>query len=247
MSETDWSKLSRDIEALAGPASRAWLAAAAPVKAEAGVLSLRVPNRFVRDALRERCGGALLQAAKTAGFARVEVEVAPATRTQKLPELSGFASFRVTPANQMAYATVSALSRKLRFEIHPLVLHGPAGCGKSHLLSALAAGARMHGINPITATDAPRLASRIALSARDGKLPAFRTAFRATRLLILDKGERLAGKEKTQVELVHALDVMSRDGGVAVLALREPPASAPGLSDRLRSRLQGGLVVGIEA
>ncbi len=249
MSPDSWSRVAREVEAQVGPLARPWLAAVLSVEDPEGVLAIRVPSAFVRNALRERCWGALQKAAREAGFSGVELRIAPPSLpgspsgSQGRP---GFPGFRVAPGNQLAYAAVSSMARRLRSELHPLVLFGPPGCGKSHLLRALSDSARTHGIRPVLFTSVPRLASRIALSAKEGRLPAFRASFRSVRLMILDAGERLKGKTKTQTELVQALDALGSEGGVLVLAMRDPPARTEGLSDPLQSRLQGGLVVGIE-
>ena len=95
----------------------------------------------------------------------------------------------------------------------------------------------------MTATDPGRLGRRLGLAAKNGKLPQFRASLRACRLLLMDEADRLEGKTKTQAEVLHALDAMGSAGGVAVLAFRSPLELLPGLNDKLKSRLQGGLCV----
>ena len=238
-----WDDIVRDVVASAGPAARSWLTSAFPARQPRGHLAVTLPNAFLRDGLRLRCGKALEEAARAAGFSGVALSLAPS------PAATGqiLASFRVVPGNQLAYHAVTSLLTRFRGELHPLVLHGPSGVGKSHLLAALSMAARARGIAPVVATDAVRLSRRIALSAKEGRMPAFRAGFRKVRLLILDDGEKLAGKQKTQVELSFALDALGQQGGMAVLALGQSPDRLPGLLPSLRSRLQGGLVVDIDA
>ena len=230
-----WDELAGDVEAL-----RPWLASAGLREGPDGRLTVEVPTAFVRDALRLRLKGALEAAARARGYARVDVVVAGPARTQAQ---DGFASFRVTPGNQLAYAALTSLLPRFRPELHPLVLHGPAGCGKSHLLGALTAALRSKGVQPVIATAVPRLARRLGLTAREGGLPAFRKAFRSARLLVLDEAHKLAGKTKVQAEIGHALDALATGGGLAVLALREAPDRLEGVSPALRSRFQSGLVI----
>lgn len=238
-----WDDIVRDVVASAGAAARSWLTSASPARHPRGLLAITLPNAFLRDGLRLRCGAALEEAARSAGFSGVSLVLAPA------PAAPGqtLASFRVVPGNQLAYHAVTSLLTRFRSELHPLVLHGPAAVGKSHLLAALSGAARARGIAPVMATDALRLSRRIALSAKEGRMPAFRASFRKVRLLILDGGEKLAGKQKTQVELGFALDALGQQGGMAVLSLDQSPDRLPGLLPSLRSRLQGGLVAGIDA
>ncbi len=241
MSETSRKAVLNELAALA-PSARAWLASAAAEDGPGGAFLLNLPSAFARDALRERCGEALLKAARTAGYARIDLRVSEVRR----PGRATFGSFRVTEGNQLAYAAVSSLATRLRSEIHPLVLHGPEACGKSHLLSALAESARARNVSPLVATDPGRLSRRLGLAGKAGTLAEFRAWLRSSRLLVLDQAERLEGKTKTQTELVHALDALGSAGGMAVLAFRQPPESLKGLAEPLRSRLQGGLVVQID-
>lgn len=228
------SELLPDVEAAARP----WLRSATLREGSEGRLAVEVPTAFVRDALRLRLQRSLDAAARSRGFTAVEILVA-------LPTASPFASFRVTPGNQLAYAAVTSLLSRERSELHPLVLHGPEGSGKSHLLSALASTLRGKGRRDLLSTQVPKMAKRLGLSAREGSLASFRRAFRTPRMLILDQAEKLEGKPKVQSEIVHALDALSASGGTAVLALREAPDRMAGLSAPLRSRLVGGLVVSI--
>ena len=231
-----WSEWAREVEALAGPSSRPWMALGVLREGPGGALTLEVPSAFARDALRLRLKAALESAARKRGFTRVDVVVSgPRSRE------SGFSAFRVTPGNQLAYAAVTSLLPRLRPELHPLVLQGPSGCGKSHLLAALTAALRGKGVQPLVYAEVPRLAKRLGLTAREGRLEGLRSQLRTARVLILDGGEKLAGKVKLQSEVVHALDALADSGGLAVLATRD----LQGLSPALHSRLQGGLSVKI--
>ena len=238
MSETAWRSVLNELESL-GPSTRAGLASAVPKDGPGGSLLLNLPSAFARDALRERCGEALAAAARSAGYARVDLRVVDAKR----PFRPTFASFRVTEGNQLAYAAASSLALRLRPEVHPLLLQGSEGCGKSHLLTAIQDTSRSRGVSPVVATDPSRLCRRLGLAAKAGKLGEFRPWLRSCRILLIDQADRLVGKTKTQTELVHALDALGCSGGVAVLAFRQPLGRLDGLSDHLNSRLQAGLWV----
>ena len=238
MSETSRRNVLNELEAL-GPAARSWLASATLEDGPGRSLLLNLPSAFVRDALRERCGQALASAARSAGYAGVDLRVVDARH----PTRPSFPSFRVTRENQLAYAAVSSLALRLRPEIHPLVLQGPPGCGKSHLLAALQDASRSRDALPMIATDPGRLSRRLGLAAKNGKLAEFRASLRSCRLLLIDQADRLETKTKTQTELLHALDALGSGGGVAVLAFRTPFERMKGLTDHLKSRLQGGLCV----
>jgi len=139
------------------PAARAWLASAGAGEA-GGVLEVRFPSAFQRDEARRRWGGALAEAARAAGYSGVSILAGPAGGGART-----FASFRVTPANRAAYSAVRSLASGPKPDLHPLLLCGPEGCGKSHLLAALLAQRTPVPDKPLLAASVPRLARRIAL------------------------------------------------------------------------------------
>jgi len=60
--------------------------------------------------------------------------------------------------------------------------------------------------------------------------------------LVIDDVHDLQGKEQTQDELFHFMNELMAKGGQIVLTSDRPPQALRGLSDRLRSRFEGGLV-----
>lgn len=236
--EGGWIDLLRAAAAEAGPVAAPWLASARADERE-GVLVVSVPSPFLRDGLRRTCGGVLERLARASGLsgARVDVVVAPG--------LAAVSAFRVHEGNRLAYAVLSALPRHWRPDLHPIVLHGPEGCGKTHLLDLLDRAARAARVGPIVRTEAGRLGRRLGLSAKEGRTASFRAALRTARLVLVDGGETLGAKPKTQQELAHAVDALGATGGILVLASRTAPEDMPGLQPAFRSRLQGGLVIGV--
>src|SRR5262245_42738256 len=81
---------------------------------------------------------------------------APADRrtvSRRSPRID-LGGFQVLPENRSAVRAVKSLARAVllgrRVSVCPLVLHGPPGCGKSHLASALVA-ALARGSDEVTA------------------------------------------------------------------------------------------------
>lgn len=126
---------------------------------------------------------------------------------------------------------------------NPLVLFGPSGTGKSHLLLALAA--------EFTARD-PQ-AKVVLLRAGDlpgdyadednARLARLKAAHRSADLLILEDLQQLAGRPAAQQDALLLLDAVIDRGGQAAVSL--PFASLPldDFAPRLVSRLAGGLAV----
>ena len=135
MPEAGWTALLRAAATEAGPGGAPWLASACADERE-GLLVVSVASPFLRDGLRRTCGGILERLARGAGLAGVRVDVGRAQGLEAGP------GFRIHEGNRLAYAVLSALPGRWRPDLHPIVLHGPEGCGKTHLLDLLDRGAR---------------------------------------------------------------------------------------------------------
>jgi len=159
-----------------------------------------------------------------------------------------FDSFIVGPANRMAHAgavqvaeTVFADSRGF----NPLFLHSSVGHGKSHLLHAIAWDVRRrtpHAKVLYLTAERFRFTFVEALRAQDAM--AFKDRFRSIDMLLIDDLEFMTG-EKTELEFDHIINMLLDGGRQLVVASARPPAQLTRLNDRMRSRLQRGLVTEI--
>ena len=122
---------------------------------------------------------------------------------------------------------------------NPLTIYGPAGLGKTHLLSAIGHAAYAQGRNVIYAP-AERFGNDY-VRALGGKLEQFRGRYRTADLLLIDDVQFLEGKEKFQDEFFHTFNDLHAAGKQIVVCGDRMPAQMTGLSDALRSRLQWGL------
>ena len=189
-------------------------------------------------------GGEGTAAGKTAA------EAAPthaAPRKPTMPRrLHRFDEFVVGSSNRLAYASALGCTERLG-GISPLVLHGPTGVGKTHLLEAIVDTARRAHPEIETALISAEQFTTAFIEALNGTgLPSFRRKFRGLHLLAVDDIQFLAGKKATLVELVHTLDALQRDGKQIIFTADRSPAELAFLGPELRNRLLGGLVVGLE-
>lgn len=122
----------------------------------------------------------------------------------------------------------------------PIVLHGPSGSGKSHLLQLLTRRRNAAAADTLstTAADFSRTFGR---ATHHDTVPQFRSRVRRLSLLVIDDVHELADKGATQQELVRAIDAIVRRGGMVLAALRQPVLETDGLLPTLASRLAGGL------
>jgi len=127
-----------------------------------------------------------------------------------------------------------------------IYLYGESGCGKTHLLEALASAVQAHAPGECLYLTARRFTAIVAAALRSGTPTALRTLhadLASRRVLLIDAVEALEGRKATQAELVRALDRAALGGPRLVLAGQRHPAEMEGLAPTLASRLVGGPVV----
>lgn len=161
-----------------------------------------------------------------------------------------FDSFVTGPANRMAHAGAVQVAETVFAEsrgFNPLFLHSSVGHGKSHLLHAIAWEVRRrtpHAKVLYLTAERFRFTFVEALKAQDAM--AFKERFRAIDMLLIDDLEFMTG-EKTELEFDHIINILLDSGRQLVVASARPPAQLTRLNDRMRSRLQRGLVTEIGA
>lgn len=159
------------------------------------------------------------------------------------PGLS-FENLVVGSPNRVAAAAARRAAEAPGGSYNPLLICGPAGVGKTHLLCAIAAQAR--AVDPeirlhyeSVASFVDRLTSRISA----GALKEFRESFGGLDLLLLDDLQQAAGMARTQEELSLTLDELVRRGAQVVVTADRLPHEIPALDEKLAGRLASGLLV----
>ena len=129
---------------------------------------------------------------------------------------------------------------------NPLVLHGPVGTGKTHLLEGIYAGLRKGRTDGricyVTAED---FTNRFLHAMHSGKLGAFRKHFRECEALLVDDLHFLAKKRATQEEFLHTFDALHADNRQVVVSCDCHPKLAGEFTPELTDRLLGGAVWGM--
>jgi chromosomal replication initiator protein len=151
--------------------------------------------------------------------------------------------FVVGTCNRVAYASALSAVEAPGQAANPLVLHGPVGTGKTHLLEGIYAGLRKTQpdwrVVYVTAED---FTNRFVQAMRLGKLAAFRKHFREVDALLLDDLHFLASKRATQEEFLHTFDALLADERQVVLTCDCHPRLADPLMPELTDRLLGGAI-----
>ncbi|MCC6494151.1 MAG: chromosomal replication initiator protein DnaA [Pirellulales bacterium] len=169
---------------------------------------------------------------------------APPTAGQ-LPRWS-FSDFVVGDCNRLAVqAALQIAQQPGRFS--PLLAYGPPGCGKTHLLHAIAHGARAGQNRPrVMALTAEQFTSQFLEALSQRTLPSFRQKIRGLDVLAIDDVQFLGGKRATLDELLYTIDALHARGAQIALASDRPAAELQSLSGELTSRISAGLAVALD-
>ncbi len=157
--------------------------------------------------------------------------------------------YLVGPENALAQAGALALARGEPAGVSPLVVHGPAGSGKSRLLAGLVAErlGRRPGAS-LAHLEAEGFAAACAeATRRPGGWLEVRERFRGLDLFVLDDVHSLERTPWAMEELSHTLDALDQGGGSVAVSARVGPGQWSGWPARLVSRLVGGLAVRLDA
>ncbi|QDU96113.1 DnaA ATPase domain-containing protein [Lignipirellula cremea] len=156
--------------------------------------------------------------------------------------LEGFACCR---ENQLARSAVQ-MAMEGHGSISPLFLYGPTGCGKTHLLEALAAQTRRSGQSKrVVMLSAEQFTCQFLEALQGSGLPSFRRKYRDLGMLLIDDVQFFSGKRATIVELLHTIDTISRANNQLVLTSDRSPSELVGLGPEFVARTAGGLVASV--
>jgi len=157
-----------------------------------------------------------------------------------------FENFIVGPFNELPHAAASAVAQKPGQIYNPLFVYGGVGLGKTHLLQAI--GNEVLKTSPkkkIQYIPSEKFTAGVVVSIKNHEMEEFRAKHRAIDVLIIDDIQFLAGKEKTQEEFFHTFNSLYEKGKQVILSSDRPPKSIPALTERLRSRFEGGMIADI--
>ncbi|MGI9040993.1 MAG: DnaA ATPase domain-containing protein [Gemmatimonadales bacterium] len=147
------------------------------------------------------------------------------------------------PDTRMALEAARVVAEEPGVRYNPLVIVGPSGVGKTHLLHAignrLAAGAS----GPVACLSAPELTGELIEAIDRDAVGAWRARYRRASALLLDDVHLIADKDRTQDELFVLFNLLFESGRQMIFTSSLPLAELVGVEVRLRTRLEGGLVI----
>lgn len=160
-----------------------------------------------------------------------------------------FDNFVVGGSNQFVAAAARAVAEAPGKKFNPLFIYGGSGLGKTHLLQAIGNYISEHNkdmkvIYTPTSTFSNELISAIRSTSKTAT-SEFRELYRTADVLIVDDIQYLVGKTSTQEEFFQTFNELYERGKQIVLAADKPPKDISTLEERIRSRMEWGMLADI--
>ncbi len=175
------------------------------------------------------------------------VKTAPIT-TSRINQSYQFESFVVGPNNSLAYAAAHAVTEKPGGLYNPLFIYGQSGLGKTHLLHAIGNQIKaLHTKAKIFYQSSDRFVHEFITAIRFNKVAHFESKYKDVDVLLMDDIQFISNKEQTQEAFFHIFNMLYADHKQIVFSSDSMPHDIAGLAERLRSRLEGGLMTDIQA
>jgi chromosomal replication initiator protein len=241
------------------------------MKQDDGVVSLGVPNVFVKDWLLNKYHKDILKSLRSFGehIRNVEyvvskeenkVQVKDAiNRVNELPLNNfyvnkddnlnpkyTFETFVIGPFNELAHAASQAILKRTA-AYNPLFIFGSTGHGKTHLIQAV--GNYFKTIDPskkIFYMTSEKFANDYLNSLNSGNINVFKEKYKKYDLLIIDDIQFLSSKTKTQEEFFHLFNSFHDGGKQLIFSSDKHPNFIPDIEERIKSRFNAGMIVEIQ-
>ncbi|MBO6040917.1 MAG: chromosomal replication initiator protein DnaA [Oscillospiraceae bacterium] len=255
-----WNSLLDSLgEGLTATSRSTWFGDCTPVELVNNRLVVHTPTEFKRDIIQTRYAPRLEEALRDLFSSEIRLVVlsgdelesylAETRSDDTLPEVAGFTfdNFVVGPSNKYAHAAAIAVSENMGRVYNPLLIYGNSGLGKTHLL--LAIGQSTHSRRPaarIVYVKGDDFTNELVHAIQTGTTEDFRAKYRSADLLLMDDIQFIAGKQQTQEEFFHTFNTLYEANKQIVVTSDRPPLEMNRLEDRIRTRLEWGLMADVQ-
>jgi chromosomal replication initiator protein len=148
--------------------------------------------------------------------------------------------------NKIAHAAGLAVIDRPGEVYNPLFIHGKTGVGKTHLAQAV--GRAILERDPrrkIVYIPSEGFLNEMVKGIKSGQMEKFRAKYRPIDILIIDDMQLISKWVHTQEEFFNTFNELYNAGKQIVLIADRRPEEIQNMESRLRSRMQGGMIVNI--
>lgn len=168
------------------------------------------------------------------------------------PEFT-FDNFVVGKSNEFAHAVAVSVANKpapkeinMARHYNPLYIYGDSGVGKTHLMIAIKNRiAELYPELKMKFIRGEEFLNQYIENTKKHTMPEFREKFRTVDVLFMDDIHFLAGKDSTQEEFFNTFNELYNSSKQIVVTSDRPPKEIKALEERIRTRLEGGMLVSI--
>lgn len=159
-----------------------------------------------------------------------------------------FDNFIEGPSNRFATVAARAVAKEQGGNYNPLVIYGPSGLGKTHLLWAIHNEIKKNKPHlKLICIRGEEFTNDMYASIENGTMTAFHEKYRSADVLLIDDIHFIAGKESTQEEFFNTFNILYQDHKQIVVTCDRPPRDIQSLEERIRTRLVMGLTTDVGA
>ena len=149
--------------------------------------------------------------------------------------------------NRMALQAARTVVTEPASRYNPLVIVGANGVGKTHLLHALGNALADVVKGPVACLSAHEFTSELIEAIDRDAVGPWRARYRSAAAFLLDDVHLVGDKDRTQDELFVLFNFLVESGRQMIFTSAVPLSELTGVEARLRTRLEGGLVVDLPA
>lgn len=159
-----------------------------------------------------------------------------------------FDNFVEGDCNRLARSAGFAVANKPGgTSFNPLMIYGPTGLGKTHLVHAIGGAIKdRFPDKQVLYVNAEKFTQQFVESMKNNTINDFKNFYQLIDVLILDDVHNFAGKEKTQDIFFHIFNELHQTNRQIVLTSDKAPKDLIGVEDRLLSRFKWGLTADLQ-
>lgn len=265
-----WLEFTSFLEKQCGPAEyKNWISPIQFIESDSDIVTLQVPNIFVREYLLDNYKEALCQFFKTNGkneplvtFLIAENHVKPVKNQRVAPPPSSddrsllpqdtlfnenytFDHFIEGPSNQFIKSAAMGVAARPGKSYNPFFIHGGVGLGKTHLLHAIGHYVKKHHkklrIHCITTEG---FINDLVLHLRSKSVDKYKHFYRNLDILLVDDIQFLQNRLNFEEEFCNTFESLINQNKQIVITSDKPPGQLK-LSQRMIARMEWGLVAHI--
>lgn len=233
---------------------KTWILDLIPVSSDNGVLTLSTNNEYKKRTVDGYYKKILEKSCEEICGLPIKIEIVLQTEEEDRKEstdnselLYTFENFVVGPSNQIAHASAEAVANKpFNNQFNPLFLYGNSGVGKTHLMLAIKNKInKLYPDKKVIFLRGEQFTNELIQAIRTQTTDLFHERFRTADVLLIDDIHFIAGKEQAQEEFFNTFNALYPEKQIVVTSDR-PPKEIKTLEDRIRSRMESGMMADIQ-